>query len=298
MPDVRALSGLKAGISLQQACELMTDAFRAAGIDEPQTDARILAAHALGLSRAQLISQGDRELETREIEAISTRTARRLAREPVSRIIGRREFWGLTLTINSSVLDPRPETETLVEVALDWIATRHLRNESLRVLDIGTGSGALLLALLSELPQATGVATDISVAALTLARSNARRLGLGDRGSFIACNFSDALRGSFDLVVSNPPYISSADIAGLEPEVRNHDPVTALDGGPDALNAYRAIAADALRLLVPRGRLILELGQDQAVNVSAIVRDAGLLIETPVHPDLAGISRALCATAP
>jgi release factor glutamine methyltransferase len=292
------LPGLKAGVSLQQACELMTQAFRAAGIEDAQADARILAAHALGLTRAQIISQADRKLDEVEIDAISTHVARRAAREPVSRILGSREFWGLDLTIDTSVLDPRPDTETIIEAALDWIATRHLKNEKLRVLDVGTGSGALLLALLSELPAASGVATDKSIAALKLARGNAKRLGFADRCTFVACNFTDALRGPFDLIVSNPPYISSAEIPALAPEVRDHDPLIALDGGEDGLAAYRVIASDALRLLAPRGRLVMELGQGQAESVSAIVRAAGLSIETPIHRDLGGVNRALCATAP
>jgi release factor glutamine methyltransferase len=295
---MRVIPGLKAGVSLRAACELMTQAFRARGIDEPQADARILAAHALTLSRAQLISQADRELEPREADAISSRAARRLRREPVSRVIGRREFWGLPLTIDCSVLDPRPETETVVELALDWITTRHLRNEKLHVLDIGTGSGALLLALLSELPAANGIATDKSLAALSLARANARRLGLADRCTFVACDFAAALREPFDLVVSNPPYVSSGGIAHLPPEVRDYDPRLALDGGEDGLDAYRAIAADALRLMAPRGRLVVELGQGQADAVNAIATGAGLLVETPHRADLAGISRALSATAP
>jgi release factor glutamine methyltransferase len=186
----------------------------------------------------------------------------------------------------------------VIEVALDWVTTRHLKNERLRVLDIGTGSGALLLALLSELPRATGVATDKSLPALTLARDNARRLGFAARSSFVACNFADALTGPFDLVVSNPPYISSGEIPGLAPEVRDHDPTLALDGGVDGLAAYRAIAAEAQRLLAPRGRLVLELGRGQADSVSEIIGAAGLSIETPIRADLGGVSRALCATAP
>lgn len=292
------LSGLKAGVSLQQACEVMTQAFRAAGIGEPQADARILAAHALRLTRAQIISHAERKLDQRELDALTARATRRLAREPVSRILGAREFWGLNLAIDPSVLDPRPDTETVVEAALDWIATRHLKNEKLRVLDIGVGSGALLLALLSELPAAIGVATDKSIDALKLARSNAQRLGFAERCTFVACNFTDALRGPFDLIVSNPPYISSAEIPALAPEVREHDPLLALDGGKDGLAAYRAIASDAPRLLVPRGRLVMELGQGQAENVSALVRAAGLSIETPIQRDLSGINRALCAVAP
>jgi release factor glutamine methyltransferase len=298
MPDVRALPGLEAGVSIQQACKLMTEAFRAAAVEEAQTDARILVARTLGLNRAQIVSQGDRALSVQEAQTLSERTARRLAREPTSRILGRREFWGLDLIVTSAVLDPRPDTETVVELALDWITTRHLKNEKLRVLDIGTGSGALLLALLAELPSATGVATDISLDALKVARSNAQHLGFGERATFVACNFTSALRGPFDLVVSNPPYISSAEISTLAPEVRDHDPLLALDGGEDGLNAYRAIAADALRLLTPRGRLVVELGQGQAEPVSAIMRAAGLTIETPIRRDLAGINRALCATAP
>jgi release factor glutamine methyltransferase len=276
----------------------MTAAFRAGGIEDAQADARILVARAFGLNRAQLISQGDRTLGAREAETLAEQAARRLAREPVSRILGRREFWGIDLAITSAVLDPRPDTETVIELALDWITTRHLKNEKLRVLDIGTGSGALLLALLSELPSATGVATDISVDALKVAEGNARLLGFGKRATFVACNFTDALRGPFDLVVSNPPYISSQEIPTLGPEVRNHDPRIALDGGEDGLAAYRAIADDALRLLTPRGRLVTELGQGQAEPVSAIMRAAGLTIETPIRRDLAGINRALCATAP
>lgn len=291
------IPGLKAGVSLQAACEAMAQAFRVTGIAEPQADARILAADALGLSRAQLVSQSERRLSPGEIEALSARAARRLAREPVSRILGTREFWGLRLTIDNSVLDPRPDTETLVEAALDWITTRHLRNEKLRVLDIGTGSGALLLALLSELPVAFGVATDMSVAALSVARGNAQRLGFADRCAFVACDFAAALRGPFDLVISNPPYISTAAILGLAPEVRDHDPPLALDGGADGFDAYRAITADALRLLAPRGRLVLELGKGQADAVSTLAVAAGLAIET-LRPDLAGISRALCAVAP
>jgi release factor glutamine methyltransferase len=295
---VSSFPGLQAGLSLKQACDLLTTAFHAESIEDARTDARILVANALRLSRAQLISQAERTLDRQEAGAISAHAARRLAREPVSRILGRREFWGLDLAIDGSVLDPRPDTETVVELALDWVTTRHLKNEKLRVLDIGVGSGALLLALLSELPIAHGVATDKSIDALKLARGNAQRLGFDDRCTFVACNFTDALRGPFDLVVSNPPYISSAVIPGLAPEVRDFDPALALDGGEDGLAAYRAIASDALRLLTSRGRLVVELGQGQAKSVSAIMQAAGLAIETPVRRDLAGINRALCATAP
>jgi release factor glutamine methyltransferase len=292
---VRVIAGLKAGVSLQQACGQMAQAFGAAGIENAKADARILAAHALKLSRAQLISQGDRELEPREIDALSARAARRLKREPVSRIVGEREFWGLRLNIDASVLDPRPETETLVEAALDWVTTNQLRNEALRLLDIATGSGALLLALLSELPAAVGIATDKSVGALTMARTNARHLGFADRCRFVAGDYATALRGPFDLIVSNPPYIASGDIPELAPEVRDYDPLLALDGGADGLNAYRVIINDAPRMLAPRGRLIVELGQGQADAVAEIATRAGLSVAA-LHADLGGISRALCAS--
>lgn len=292
------IPGFKAGVSLQDACDMMAAAFRARGIESAQADARILAADALGLTRAQLVSQSDRRLAPGEIEEISLRAARRLNREPVSRIVGYREFWGLRLAITPSVLDPRPDTETVIETALDWIATRGLRNERLRILDIGTGSGALLLALLAELPRACGIATDRSIAALGVANTNAARLGFADRCVMVACNYADAIRGPFDLVVSNPPYISAEEIGSLDPEVREHDPVMALDGGADGFDAYRAIASDGLRLLAPRGRLILELGQGQADAVTAIVKDAGLSVESLPRRDLAGIQRALCATTP
>jgi len=293
--SVRVIAGLKAGASLQQACELMVEAFRSAGIEDAKADARILTAHALKLSRAQLISQGDRELELREIDALSARAARRLKREPVSRIVGEREFWGLRLGIDASVLDPRPETETLVEAALDWATTNQLRNEALRVLDIATGSGAILLALLSELPAATGVATDKSVDALTIARTNAQRLGFTDRCKFIASEYATALRGPFDLIISNPPYIASDDIGQLAPEVRDYDPRLSLDGGADGLDAYRVIVNDTPRLLAPRGRLIVELGQGQADAVAEIATRAGLSVAA-LRADLTGISRALCAS--
>ena len=292
---MRVIAGLKAGASLQQACELMVEAFRSAGIEDAKADARILTAHALKLSRAQLISQGDRELELREIDALSARAARRLKREPVSRIVGEREFWGLRLGIDASVLDPRPETETLVEAALDWATTNQLRNEALRVLDIATGSGAILLALLSELPAATGVATDKSVDALTIARTNAQRLGFTDRCKFIASEYATALRGPFDLIISNPPYIASDDIGQLAPEVRDYDPRLSLDGGADGLDAYRVIVNDTPRLLAPRGRLIVELGQGQADAVAEIATRAGLSVAA-LRADLTGISRALCAS--
>jgi release factor glutamine methyltransferase len=195
------------------------------------------------------------------------------------------------------VLVPRPETETIIESALDAIAMGGLRMEKLRILDIGTGSGALLLALLRELPSAMGTATDISSAALDVARDNAARHGLSTRCTLIACDGASAVNGPFDLVVSNPPYIPTGEIASLPPEVHDFDPTLALDGGKDGLDVYRSIANDARRLLAPGSRLIVELGAGQEPAVTALFAAAGLTVNG-ARNDLAGIARALSVTAP
>lgn len=288
------IPGLKDGVSAAEAIGLVTQSFRLAGIEDPQIDARILIGHALRLGRAQLMAHGDRVLEAREAAAIAALAARRLKHEPVARILGRKEFWNLTLDVGPDVLVPRPETETVVEAALDFVVRGGLRLEKLRILDIGTGTGALLLALLQELPNATGVGTDISEAALAIARGNAERNGLAARCSFVACNIADGVSGRFDIVVSNPPYIPRAEIETLEPDVRDYDPRLALDGGADGLDAYRAIAAEARRLLGPGARLFVELGAGQESAVHALFSAAGLTVNA-ARPDLAGIPRSLGA---
>jgi release factor glutamine methyltransferase len=292
---VRVIPGLKDGASVSEAVRMMAQSFRLAGIEEPEVDARILIGHALHLGRAQILSQSNRVLEAREVSAINALAARRLRREPVSRILGRREFWSLPLDVSPDVLDPRPETETVVEAVLDFITRGGLRAEKLRVLDIGAGSGALLLALLSELPNAIGTATDVSVPALDIARGNAERNRLDTRAAFVACNMADGVQGPFDLVVSNPPYIARAEIATLAPEVRDYDPALALDGGADGLDAYRLIANDALRLLAPGARLFVELGVGQEGAVRSLFTNAGLNAGD-ARPDLAGIPRVLGAS--
>jgi release factor glutamine methyltransferase len=197
------------------------------------------------------------------------------------------------LNVSDATLVPRPETETVVEAALDLIDAVGLRRRALRVADLGTGTGAILLALVSELPEALGVGTDASLAALAVARSNATRMGLAARTSFVACDLGSALKGGFDLVVSNPPYVASGDIAGLEPEARC-DPRLALDGGPDGLACHRAIAADARRLLAPTGHLVVELGMGQERAVASLLQ-SHRLVPLPVRCDLAGIPRVLSA---
>jgi release factor glutamine methyltransferase len=292
---VTIIPELKAGASVAEAVRLMAQAFRLAGVEDAEIDARALLGHALELDRAQLISQSHRILEAREIEVASALAARRLKREPVARIVGRKEFWDQMLQVTPDVLVPRPETETLVEAALDFVVRGGLRMEKLRILDIGTGSGALLLALLGELPNATGIGTDISAGALEVARGNAERNGLAARSSFVECNIGEGVQGLFDLIVSNPPYIPRGDIAALLPEVRDYDPVVALDGGADGLDAYRAIATEARRLLAPGGRLIVELGMGQEPAVRALFTKAGFSVGE-ARRDLAGIPRALGAT--
>src|SRR5262249_7135924 len=185
-------------------------------------------------------------------------------------IRGEKEFWGLPFKVNSETLLPRPETETVVEAALAALDRDNRKSRALRIVDLGTGSGALLLALVCELPRACGIATDISVAALQCARDNAFALGLSARASFVACDYGAALGAPADLLVSNPPYVASADIAGLQAEVRDFDPRRALDGGPDGFDGYRTIASDARRLLAPGRILVVGLGQGQVGAVTSI----------------------------
>lgn len=274
---------------------MMTQMFRMSGIDSPEADARLLLGHALRVDRARLIAESYRLLDAREVAAIQNLAARRLAHEPVSRILGRKEFWSLDLQVSDAVLVPRPDTETIVEQALDLIG-KDKRSAPLAILDIGTGSGALLLALLSELKNARGVATDVSMAAIEIARVNAARNKLDTRAEFVCCNLADGVKGPFDLVVSNPPYIARAEIATLAPEVRDYDPALALDGGTDGLDFYRAIARDAARLLAPGGHLIVELGAGQDRPVTSLFETAGLTA-IAARADLAGIPRALSAKA-
>jgi release factor glutamine methyltransferase len=292
---VTVIAGLKAGVSVAEATRLMAQSFRLAGVEDAKVDARALLCHALHLDRARLISGSERILEAREIAAISTLAARRLRREPVSRIRGRKEFWTLMLEVTPAVLVPRPETETVVEAALDAMDRDSLKMEKLRILDIGTGSGALLLALLSELPGAVGTGTDVSAEAIAVARGNAERNGLAARCTFVECHIAQAVEGLFDLIVSNPPYIPRHEIASLAPEVRDYAPAVALDGGHDGLDAYRAVAGEAHRLLAPAGWLVVELGAGQEPAVRALFTNAGLRV-TAARKDLAGIPRALSAT--
>jgi release factor glutamine methyltransferase len=215
-----------------------------------------------------------------EAQAIAALAARRRAHEPVARILGRKEFWGLPLRLNAETLVPRPETETVVEAALATVVS------PTRIADLGTGTGALLLALLTELPAACGVGTDISATALACARENAVALGLAARASFVACDYAAGLAAPVERLVANPPYVARSDIAALPPEVRDFDPRRALDGGVDGLDGYRAIIADARRVLAPGGALVLELGFGQGEAVASSC--AAGLAAAGTRQDLAG----------
>jgi len=282
---------LRSGTTIAQARRALAERFRGEGFDSPDLDARLIVGHVLGLDHRALTMDFARALAPAEIDALAAAMARRLAHEPVARIVGAKEFWSLPLAITPDVLVPRPETETVVEAALAAVAP----TAAARIADLGTGSGAILLALLSERPSAYGIGTDRDARTLAVARANATRLGLADRAGFVACDFGSAIAGQCDLVVANPPYVPTADIATLAPEVRNFDPRAALDGGPDGLSAYREIAADAARLLAPGGWLAVEIGIGQAEAVAAILADRGLAVVEPARQDLAGRPRVVVA---
>lgn len=273
--------------ALRRAAERLA----AAGLEDAREEARRLLAAAGPLSSAQLITGLDDVQPGDEAERFVAFVDRRAAREPLSHILGTVGFWTLELEVSPDVLTPRPDTETVVEAALEAVSDR---SAPLRMLDIGTGSGAILLALLSELPNATGLATDISPAALAVARRNAERNGLGDRISFKQASWADGVEGPFDLVVSNPPYIASAVIETLEPEVKDHEPRLALDGGPDGLGPYPHLLAEAKRLLRPGGTAVFEIGFDQGPAALALARQAGV-VDAGLRQDLAGRDRALLA---
>lgn len=269
--DDLSIDGL-AELTVREAQAALTRVLGAAGIDEPGRDARILVHSALGMSAADVLREPDRRVMRHDAEMLAGMALRRLAREPISRILGYRAFFGRRFDIAPATLDPRPCTETLIEAVLELAVQEGWKDAPLRILDIGTGSGAILVTLLAELPQATGIGSDVSADALAIARRNAERIGVGPRATFQFARTLEGLDGPFDLLVSNPPYIASADIADLDPEVRDYDPAAALDGGTDGLDFYREIAAGFARF-VPHGWAVFEVGAGQADAV------AGLLLE-------------------
>lgn len=270
---------------------------RQAGIATPELDARLLLCHATGLSHEAYVANRAGALQQAARARFDQAIARRLKREPVSRITGSREFYGRRFDVAPQALDPRPDTETLIEAALALVERRGWRGKRLKLLDLGTGTGCILVTLLAELPQATGIGTDLSAPALALAAANAERLGVAARAAFVAADWLDGIGGSYHLILSNPPYLASGEIAGLAQEVAGYDPLLALDGGHDGLDAYRHIAARAPAVLAEHGGLLVEIGACQAADVQAILSAAGLALELDeaVSCDLAGRPRVVAA---
>jgi release factor glutamine methyltransferase len=271
--------------ALKEAVALM----KSAGLDTPVLDARLIVQHALGVDWNTLFMAADQPLADEERARLESDLVRRAAHEPVSRIVGHRHFWTLNLSVTPDTLDPRPDTETLIEAAVAAVPDR---KTPLTILDLGTGTGALLIALLSEYREAAGVGVDLSPAALEVAKTNAQSHGVADRAAFQLGSWTDGLTGPFDLIVSNPPYIEKGDLAGLPPEVREHDPMLALDGGLDGLDAYRAIIPALTPLMTGNSLAILEIGDGQGDDVVAVAQANGLK-STERRRDLGGIERAL-----
>jgi release factor glutamine methyltransferase len=277
--------GETVGAFLCQAGQVL----RAAAIENPRMEARILLGHAMGATAEALLRDPRAPVPAAAVTRFRAGLAARLAATPMAHILGRQGFWTLDLLVSPATLIPRADSEALVEAALEALPDVAA---PLRVLDLGTGTGCLLLAVLAERPRAFGIGVDLVPAAAALAAENARRNGLADRAAFLAGDWAAALSGRFDLVLANPPYIESAAIAGLMPEVARHEPASALDGGADGLDAYRLLAAALPGLLAPGGIAVLELGQGQQAPVESLARAAGL------HPggcraDLGGVPRAL-----
>lgn len=263
-----------------------------ADLDDPQAEARILIEHFTGTSRIDLIARADMEVERATVDAVEAAVTRRLAYEPVHRIIGFREFHGLKLFLSAETLEPRPDTETLVDAVLPFVADTAERFGTCRILDLGTGTGAIALALIDKASGATATGVDISADALATARRNAIENGLSARFDTLRSDWFDEISGCYHAIVANPPYIPSQDIPALQPEVRQFDPVRALDGGADGLDPYRTIAAQAAGHLEEDGVVAVEIGHTQKQDVAAIFSAAGYRMES-AHRDLGGNDRAL-----
>ena len=266
---------------------------RAFGADMPDLEARRLIEHHTGIAHSDFITRQEQALDGADINIITTDLKRRLSGEPLSRVLGVKEFWGLEFEVTPEVLDPRADTEVLVEAALKWVKGQGLENEPLRILDLGTGTGCLPIALLSELPRASAVAIDYSHEAALVAGRNAAKHKMSNRLDVVQGSWIEALKpGSFDLIVSNPPYITQADIDSLQPEVKNHDPVLALSGGKDGLECYKKIIFDLKNNLNHNNRAFLEIGFDQLKSLTGLVEESGLCL-CDSYPDIAGIPRVV-----
>jgi release factor glutamine methyltransferase len=281
-------------MAIDAARRTVASQLNAAGFDQPALDARHLLELATGHSITELVTHGGRGLSECEAAQLDAILQRRLNHEPISRIRGTRDFYGRTVSISRDVLDPRPETEAIVEFVLGTVRTSRDPGAPVRILDVGTGSGCILVSLLAELPRATGVGTDVSLPALALAQENAERHGVLSRARFEQRRSLEGVTGTFDFLVSNPPYIPSPDLSGLEPEVLQFDPAVALDGGPDGLAIYRDLAA-GLAEVVPNGWAVFEFGAGQAQAVVDIFRARHREAIKDVHliKDLAGHTRCV-----
>lgn len=263
-----------------------------AGSPTPDLDTTLLVEHTTGMTALDRLTRPHAVLSQRQHRALQKAIARRMNHEPVHRIMGWREFYGLPLSLNGHTLVPRPDTEALVDLVLPFVRQRMEAKGKCRVLDLGTGSGAIALAILGEAPGAKAIGSDIALKALDMARRNAEALGLADRFETLHSNWFSDVRGRFDLIVSNPPYVPTATIPTLDPDVRDHDPLAALDGGTDGLNAYRTIAARALPHLSDGGRIAVEIGRGQRAAVAGLFAAAGLQVAASAR-DLGGIERAI-----
>ena len=275
--------------TLVQAWTAARDRLKSTGIDSPVIDARLLLEAAAGATRADLLNDPQRRLTAEQSQTLETYLGRRERREPIAHILGRKGFWTVMLNVGPQVLTPRPDTELVVIAALERLEP----GRSASILDLGVGSGAILLALLAERPAARGLGVDISEEALAVARENAANLGLAGRAALLRGDWTAGLEAdAFDLVVSNPPYIRTDEILTLDPEVRQYEPLAALDGGPDGLHAYRALAPEILRVLKPGGGFVVEIGHDQGPAVRSLFEAAGAA-EVEVRQDLGSRDRVV-----
>ncbi len=277
---------------ISRALDVAGGHLAAAGIENARREARLLLAHVLGMAPLDLLAANGRQLGEEAASALDDLVARRAARWPLAQLIGRREFWSLDIAVGPQTLIPRPDSETVIDAALVAIPDR---DAPLRVLDLGTGTGCLLLALLSELPNAEGVGIDLCPVACAVARHNLDSLGMSGRAWIVNGDWAAPLAARFDLIVANPPYIPSADLAGLMPEVRDHEPRLALDGGNDGLAAYRRIVPMLAGVLADSGRVVVEISEGQDRPVAALFAAADFE-KIDFHADLAGRRRCVSAT--